>query len=57
MLSKISMNTKIDNGQLFKKFYDNWLLFLKLLENLEIMYNAHRVTGHADNKKLLRKFE
>ena len=55
MLPKLSMDTKIDNSQLFKKVNNNWFLFPKPLEHLEIMCNAHRVTGHAGNKKSFEK--
>ena len=49
------MDTRIDNGQLFKKVNDNWLLFPKPSEHLEIMHNTYRVTGYADNKKTFEK--
>ena len=56
ILTKIKANTKIIKNQLFKLVNNKWLLYPPPSEQLGIMKNSHKVTGHAGNRKTLENF-
>ena len=54
ILERLTKNTKNFKGQLMKKLKNNNLyIFLKPSDMLDIIHNAHRVTGHSAQTKNL----
>ena len=56
ILTKMKADTKIVKNQLFKLVNNEWLLYPPPSGQLGIMKNSHKVTGHAENRKTLKKF-
>lgn len=55
ILTRMKANTKIVKNQLFKLVNNKWLLYPPPSEQLGIIKNFHKVTGHAGNRKTLEK--
>ncbi|KAJ9062242.1 hypothetical protein DSO57_1012911 [Entomophthora muscae] len=57
VLKKLSVDTKVKDGQLFKLYKDNWLPYLRPLLRTDSVVASHKATGHGVIKKTLAQLQ
>ncbi|KAJ9082325.1 hypothetical protein DSO57_1005467 [Entomophthora muscae] len=57
VLKKLSVDTKVKDGQLFKLYKDNWLPYVYLSLRTESVVASHKATGHGGIQKTLAQLQ
>ncbi|KAJ9077241.1 hypothetical protein DSO57_1018625 [Entomophthora muscae] len=57
VLKKLSVDTKVKNGQLFKLYKDNWLPYVCLSLRIDSVVASHKATGHGGIQKTLDQLQ
>jgi hypothetical protein len=55
ILKKLSQNTKVEKGEFFKLINEDWKLYPKPSERMNIIRDSHRLTGHSGLLKTIKK--
>ncbi|KAJ9074989.1 hypothetical protein DSO57_1000930 [Entomophthora muscae] len=53
VFKKLSVDTKVKDGQLFKLYKDNWLPYVCLSLRTDSVVASHKATGHGGIQKTL----
>ncbi|KAJ9077200.1 hypothetical protein DSO57_1018896 [Entomophthora muscae] len=57
VLKKLSVDTKVKDGQLFKLYKDNWLPYECLSLRTDSVVSSHKATGHGGIQKTLAQLQ